>query len=200
MDTEMIKDAAAVEPLFFEDDFKHITPKFSYSVNGKQIVFRAGTIIDADGYEVFRRTSKGGKYELLLSGMAQVLDCYMPDGRSYHYKMRAFHIESLSESREQLFGIKNKEISFSLRQNMIENGSAEVLQCNGTEKTKLIVLEAILMSEDDFRSYLHLIPKTNNRWWLRERRSVKGDKAYSCDYSESVRSVRPVLLLDGYIF
>ena len=82
---------------FAESAFTAMVPGFSFSVNGTQVVIRIAAIVGADRYEVYQGNTAKGKCELIVSGAAPVLDCYVPDGKSYYYKVRAVHIADGNE-------------------------------------------------------------------------------------------------------
>ena len=70
--------------------FQNAVPAFSITINGKQIVARVNPILGAQGYELYRSESPRGKYELAVSASSNVLDLFVPDGKSRYYKVKAF--------------------------------------------------------------------------------------------------------------
>ena len=78
-------------PDFTEKTFKDAVPEYSFSGNGTQIVVRVKPIVGADGYEVYQSEKKNAGYSLVVESSSPVVDFYVPDGKSYYYKVRAFH-------------------------------------------------------------------------------------------------------------
>ncbi len=79
------------KPEYAEDTFKGVIPDFSFSVNGTQVVIRVKTIVGAENYEVYQSETPRGKYTKVVSTASPVIEFYVPDGKSYYYKVRAFH-------------------------------------------------------------------------------------------------------------
>ena len=78
-------------PDFTEKTFEDAVPEYSFSVNGTQIVVRVKPIVGADGYEIYQSEKKHSGYSLAVESSSPVVDFYVPDGKSYYYKVRAFH-------------------------------------------------------------------------------------------------------------
>ena len=70
--------------------FMSTVPEFTFSVNGEQIMIMIKQIAGASGYEVCRSRTEKGKYEFVAGSASPVLDCYIPEGSSCYYKVRAF--------------------------------------------------------------------------------------------------------------
>lgn len=78
-------------PDFSEKSFMAAVPEYSFSVSGTQIVLRVGPIVGAEGYEVYQSEKKRGSYSPVVESFSPVVDFYVPGGKSYYYKVRAFH-------------------------------------------------------------------------------------------------------------
>ena len=76
---------------FIESAFKSVIPDFSFSVNGTQVVIRVKPVVGAEGYAVYQSDKKSGGYSSVAEAASPVVDFYVPDGKSYFYKVRAYH-------------------------------------------------------------------------------------------------------------
>ena len=82
---------AETVPAFTEDSFITAVPEFSFTVNGTQASVIITPIVGAEGYEVYQSETERGKYSLIVENASPIADFCVPDGRSYYYKVRAFH-------------------------------------------------------------------------------------------------------------
>ena len=79
------------KPEYAEAAFKAVVPEFSFSVNGTQVVVRVKAIVGADSYELYQSEKPRSKYTLIVKGSSPIIEFYVPNGKSYHYRLRACH-------------------------------------------------------------------------------------------------------------
>lgn len=73
-----------------KSSFEKITPEYSFTINDDYVTVRIVPVEGADGYEVYKSETKGGKYEPLMSGPEMIQECKIMHGSSLYFKVRAY--------------------------------------------------------------------------------------------------------------
>jgi fibronectin type 3 domain-containing protein len=87
------------------------TPSISLKTSSKKVTITVGNVIGADGYEIYRSTSKNGKYKLVKT-LIDIDGIYIYNDKTtkgyyYYYKVRSYKIVNGNKVYSAYSGIKS---------------------------------------------------------------------------------------------